>query len=79
MTESQIIAAAEAAIRAMSPEAQAEFVKLFEAGQRDQTQTIAQCYAVEGVGRQMRLASAALENGRIMDGLCDLVFDRVAA
>ena len=79
MTADQIAAAAEAAIRAMSKDARAAFVAMHEAGRHEETQQIAQAYAIEGVGRQIRLASLALESSRVMDGLVDLVGKRIGA
>jgi hypothetical protein len=79
MDNEQILIAAKSAISVMSPEMQARFIELFEAGQHTQTQNIAQAYAVEGVNRQARLASAALESGRIMSGLVEIVYDQVSA
>ena len=79
MTAEQITAAAIAAIRAMDPAARAHFVAAFEAGQHDQTETIAQAYALEGVSRQIRLCSAVLEDSRKMEALTEIVYDMVAA
>lgn len=73
MTIAEIKAAAEAAVRAMSAEARAEFIAMFEAGQHDATQSIAQAYAVEGVSRQIRLASVLLEDSRKMDRLIAII------
>ncbi len=73
MTNAQIQIAAEAAVRAMDPKARAAFIAMFEAGQHDATQNIAQAYAVEGVCRQTRLASMALESGRVMGGLVRMI------
>jgi len=71
MTNDQINTAAIAAIRAMSTEARAEFIRMYESG--DNAQTVAQAYAVEGVSRQVRMASMALESARTMSALVDAV------
>ncbi|TQE92929.1 MAG: hypothetical protein FKY71_18680 [Spiribacter salinus] len=78
MTEAQIQQAALAAIRAMDPKARAAFIAMHEA-QNEQTAEVARAYAVEGVSRQVRLGSMALESSRVMDGLVDLVADTLAA
>lgn len=73
MTEAQIITAAHAAIRAMDDKTRAAFIAMVEAGQSEAAQTVAQAYAVEGVSRQVRMASMALEHSHIMAGLVDAV------
>lgn len=72
MTTEQIQQAALAAIRAMDPKARAAFIEMYEA-QNEQTAEVARAYAIEGVSRQVRLGSMALESSRVMDGLVDLV------
>ena len=79
MTDAQIIQAAKLAISAMDEAARAAFIAAFENGNEPATSAIATGYAVEGVSRQIRMCSMALENARIMDGLCDLVYDVIAA
>ena len=79
MNADQIQAAAIAAIRAMDPAARAAFVEMFEAGQHENAQTVAQAYAVEGVSRQIRLCSVVLENSRKMQALTEIVYDEVTA
>jgi hypothetical protein len=73
MTPEQIKTAAEAAIRAMTPEARATFIQMFEAGNHNATQDIAQAYAFEGVSRQISLAHIVLEDSRKMDHLTAIV------
>ena len=73
MTSEQIVTAARAAIRAMSPEARAAFVAMVDAGQNETAQTVAHAYAVEGVSRQVRMASMALESSNIMGALVECV------
>jgi hypothetical protein len=79
MTNEQITQAAAAAIRAMSPEARAAFIAMVEAGKSSAAQTVAQAYAVEGVSRQVRMASMALESSNIMSALTDVVSEKIAA
>ena len=79
MTTDQITQAAEAAIRAMSPEARAAFIAMFEAGDRNASQAVAQAYAFEGVSRQIRMASMALEKSSVMIALTEIVADQIAA
>jgi uncharacterized protein with FMN-binding domain len=78
MTADQIQQAALAAIRAMDPKARAAFIAMHEA-QNEQAAEVVRAYAVEGVSRQVRLASMAMESSRVMDGLVDLVADTLAA
>jgi Rad3-related DNA helicase len=79
MTEAQIMQAAKLAISAMDEATRAAFIAAFEAGNETVSGAIATGYAVEGVSRQIRMCSMALESGRVMDGLCDLVCDVIAA
>lgn len=72
MTIEEIQQAALAAIRAMDPKSRAAFVEMYEA-RNEQTAEVARAYAIEGVLRQVRLGSMALESSRVMDGLVDLV------
>ena len=78
MTPQQIQQAAIAAIRAMDPKARAAFIQMHEAADASASD-VARAYAIEGVSRQVRLASMALESGRVMDGLVELVGERLGA
>jgi hypothetical protein len=78
MTNDQIQQAAIAAISAMDDKAKAEFIKMFEANS-SMAGTVANAYAIEGTRRQITLATMALENSRIMDGLVNLVADEIFA
>jgi len=78
MTNDQIQQAAIAAISAMDDKAKAEFIKMFEANS-NMAGTVANAYAIEGTRRQITLATMALENSRIMDGLVNLVADEIFA
>ena len=79
MTDDQLQTAALAAVRAMDADARAAFIAMFEAGEHDKTEAVAQAYAVEGVSRQIRLASAVLEHSSKMDGVVEIVGDMLAA
>ena len=78
MTNDQIQQAAIAAISAMDDKAKAEFIKMYEANS-NMAGTVANAYAIEGTRRQITLATMALENSRIMDGLVNLVADEIFA
>jgi hypothetical protein len=77
MTEDQIMQAALAAIRAMDPKARAAFIAMHETRDK-QTAEVARAYALEGVSRQLRLGSMAMENSRVMQGLVEVVGDSLA-
>ena len=79
MTNEQIMQAAKLAIAAMDEKTRAAFIQAFEDGNTEVSETIATSFAIEGAQRQIRLCHAALESSRIMDGVCDIVYDMVAA
>jgi len=75
----QRVTAAKAAIRAMKPEARAAFMKMVENGETEKAQQVVHAYAVEGINRQIRIASLCLESSRVMDGLTEVVYDKITA
>ena len=77
MNAEQATTAAKAAIRAMSPEARAAFMRMVENGETTKAQQVVHAYAVEGINRQVRLASLCLESSRVMDGLIEVVYDKI--
>jgi hypothetical protein len=77
MNADQIKEAAAAAVRAMDDKTKAAFIAMFEAGDENAV-GVARVFAIEGVSRQVRLASMALESSRIMDGLVTIVRERAA-
>lgn len=79
LTHAQIVAAAEAAVRAMSADAKAAFIAMVEAGQHDAAQAVANGYALEGVSRQLRLGHMLLEDSRKMDRFVSIIADEVIA
>lgn len=78
MTNAQKKQAALAAIRAMEPEARAAFIKMYEANDPNAGK-VARAYSIEGISRQVRLASMALESSRIMEDLTEVVCDKITA
>jgi hypothetical protein len=79
MTNEQIIQAAKLAVVAMDEKTRAAFIEAFEEGNTEVSEAIATSFAIEGAQRQIRLCHAALESSRIFEGVCEIVYDKLAS
>ena len=77
MNKEQATTAAKAAIRAMEPEARAAFMKMVENGETEKAQQVVHAYAVEGINRQIRLASLCLDSSAVTEALTEVVYDKL--